>query len=102
VVSGQIIFPWCINGLHCKGPTEYCKPYEDLVPQLDPSIEDMKRVVVDEKKRPTIPDAWAHIKIMRNLTWLITYCWDSHPFTRPSALLVYKTLDDYLNNNPFD
>jgi hypothetical protein len=63
VVSGQIIFPWCINGLHCKGPTEYCKPYEDLVPQLDPSIEDMKRVVVDEKKRPTIPDAWAHIKV---------------------------------------
>lgn len=32
-------------------------PYYDIVPN-DPSFDDMKKVVVTEKKRPDIPNRW--------------------------------------------
>ena len=36
---------------------EYLMPYQNMVP-MDPSFEDMKKVVVVEKKRPPFPDKW--------------------------------------------
>ena len=36
---------------------EYQLPYFDLVPS-DPSFEDMKKVVVDDVRRPGIPNRW--------------------------------------------
>lgn len=32
-------------------------PYQNMVP-TDPSFEDMKKVVVVEKKRPPLPNRW--------------------------------------------
>lgn len=36
---------------------EYELPFHGLVPS-DPSFEDMKRIVVLERRQPTIPDQW--------------------------------------------
>lgn len=36
---------------------DYQLPYFDLVPS-DPSFEDMKKVVVDDVRRPGIPNRW--------------------------------------------
>ncbi|XP_051552762.1 TGF-beta receptor type-1-like isoform X2 [Myxocyprinus asiaticus] len=42
-----------IGGIH----EDYQHPYYDLVPS-DPSVEDMKRVVCDQKLRANIPNRW--------------------------------------------
>ena len=36
---------------------EYQLPYFDMVPS-DPSVEDMKKVVCCERRRPEIPNRW--------------------------------------------
>ena len=41
---------------------EYLMPYQNMVP-LDPSFEDMKKVVVVEKKRPPLPDRWNQAEV---------------------------------------
>lgn len=38
-------------------PDEYQPPYYDLVPP-DPALEDMRRVVCIEKRRPVLPNRW--------------------------------------------
>lgn len=37
-------------------------PYYDLVPS-DPSIEDMRKVVCDQKLRPNIPNQWQSCEV---------------------------------------
>lgn len=47
---------WCF--CHLSGISEeYQPPFFDMVPQ-DPSFDEMKKVVVTEKRRPTIPNRW--------------------------------------------
>uniref|UniRef100_A0A8C0V9B5 receptor protein serine/threonine kinase n=1 Tax=Cyanistes caeruleus TaxID=156563 RepID=A0A8C0V9B5_CYACU len=41
---------------------EYQLPYYDLVPS-DPSIEDMRRVVCEQKLRPSIPNQWQSCEV---------------------------------------
>lgn len=56
----------CHGHLHSKpspGVTEeYQLPYYDLVPS-DPSIEDMRRVVCEQKLRPSIPNQWQSCEV---------------------------------------
>ena len=42
---------------------DYELPFQGLVPS-DPSFEDMKRIVVVERRQPTIPDQW-HADVVR-------------------------------------
>lgn len=46
------------TGLH----EDYQLPYYDLVPS-DPSIEDMKKVVCEQKLRPNIPNQWQSCEV---------------------------------------
>lgn len=39
-------------------------PYYDLVPS-DPSVEDMRKVVCDQKLRPSIPNQWQSCEVRR-------------------------------------
>lgn len=48
------------TGLH----EDYQLPYYDLVPS-DPSIEDMKKVVCEQKLRPNIPNQWQSCEVRR-------------------------------------
>ena len=43
---------------------EYQLPYYDVVP-TDPTIEEMRKVVVTDKQRPTIPNKWqaCHVRV---------------------------------------
>lgn len=51
----------------CLGVAEeYLMPYQNMVP-TDPSFEDMKKVVVVEKKRPPLPNRWNQSEV-----WHIT------------------------------
>ena len=42
---------------------EYCVPFHDKLPP-SPSFEEVKRLVVDEKVRPEIPNTWYQDKVM--------------------------------------
>lgn len=48
------------SGIH----EEYQLPYYDLVPS-DPSIEEMRKVVCDQKLRPNIPNWWQSYEVGR-------------------------------------
>lgn len=45
---------------------EYQLPYYDLVPS-DPSIEEMRRVVCDQKLRPNVPNWWQSYEVSPSL-----------------------------------
>lgn len=45
---------------------EYQLPYYDLVPS-DPSIEEMRKVVCDQKLRPNVPNWWQSYEVCSNL-----------------------------------
>lgn len=45
---------------------EYQLPYYDLVPS-DPSIEEMRRVVCEQKLRPNVPNWWQSYEVSSSL-----------------------------------
>ncbi|KAG7262123.1 hypothetical protein CRUP_018800 [Coryphaenoides rupestris] len=63
---------------------EYQLPYFDLVPS-DPSIEEMRRLVCDQRLRPSIPNWWQSYEMMRE-------CWYANGAARLTALRIKKTL----------
>lgn len=49
--------------MHIIGIVEdYQLPFYDIVPS-DPSLEDMKKVVCDDRQRPGIPNRWQTIEV---------------------------------------
>lgn len=52
----------CPPGIH----EEYQLPYYDLVPS-DPSIEEMRKVVCDQKLRPNVPNWWQSYEVFHTL-----------------------------------
>lgn len=57
----QMIRPWrclVLSGIH----EEYQLPYYDLVPS-DPTIEEMRKLVCDQKLRPNIPNWWQSYEV---------------------------------------
>lgn len=47
-----------MSGIH----EEYQLPYYDLVPS-DPSIDEMRKVVCDQRLRPNIPNWWQSYEV---------------------------------------
>lgn len=59
---------------------EYQLPYYDLVPS-DPSIEEMRKVVCDQKLRPNIPNWWQSYEVGNSLCLvLLSICLISLPY----------------------
>jgi len=73
--------------------SEYTLPYIDLVPG-DPTVEDMKKVVVDCNERPPLQDRWEKHKTTAALSSIIQELWYPDPSARLSALRVKKTLGE--------
>ncbi|XP_010187492.1 PREDICTED: activin receptor type-1C [Mesitornis unicolor] len=70
---------------------EYQLPYYDVVPS-DPSIEDMRRVVCEQKLRPNIPNQWQTCEALRVMGRVMRECWHGSGAARLTALRVKKTL----------
>ncbi|XP_050195646.1 activin receptor type-1C [Myiozetetes cayanensis] len=70
---------------------EYQLPYYDVVPS-DPSIEDMRRVVCEQKLRPNIPNQWQSCEALRVMGRLMRECWHASGAARLTALRVKKTV----------
>ncbi|XP_074001780.1 activin receptor type-1C isoform X1 [Numenius arquata] len=70
---------------------EYQLPYYDVVPS-DPSIEDMRRVVCEQKLRPNIPNQWQSCEALRAMGRVMRECWHPNGAARLTALRVKKTI----------
>ncbi|CAL8321525.1 unnamed protein product [Merluccius merluccius] len=66
-------------------------PYYDLVPS-DPSVEDMRRVVCEQKLRPSIPNQWQSCEALRVMGKLMRECCYGNAAARLTALRVKKTI----------
>ncbi|XP_053295809.1 activin receptor type-1C isoform X1 [Pleuronectes platessa] len=66
-------------------------PYYDLVPS-DPAVEDMRKVVCDQKLRPSIPNQWQSCEAMRVMGKVMRECWYANSAARLTALRVKKTV----------
>ncbi|VVC96135.1 unnamed protein product, partial [Leptidea sinapis] len=66
-------------------------PYFDCVPP-DPALEDMRRVVCIEKRRPNIPNRWHTDLVLSAITKVMKECWYQNPAARLTALRIKKTL----------
>ncbi|KAL8163674.1 UNVERIFIED_CONTAM: hypothetical protein K2H54_033039 [Gekko kuhli] len=82
------------NGLqgHCWGIVEdYRPPFFDLVP-IDPSFEEMKKVVCVDQQTPTIPNRLYSDPTLSALAKIMKECWYQSPSARLTALRIKKTL----------
>ncbi|KAG5282178.1 hypothetical protein AALO_G00053060 [Alosa alosa] len=75
------------GGIH----EEYQLPYYDLVPS-DPSIEEMRKVVCDQRLRPNVPNWWQSYEALRVMGKIMRECWYSNGAARLTALRIKKTL----------
>ncbi|MGH0187379.1 UNVERIFIED_CONTAM: hypothetical protein FKN15_025034 [Acipenser sinensis] len=75
------------GGIH----EEYQLPYYELVPS-DPSIEEMRKVVCDQKLRPTVPNWWQSYEALKVMGKIMRECWYSNGAARLTALRIKKTL----------
>ncbi|KAM9803006.1 activin receptor type-1C isoform 2-T2 [Syngnathus typhle] len=75
-----------VRGLH----EDFQLPYYDLVPS-DPSVDDMRKVVCEQKLRPNIPNQWQSCEALRVMGKLMRECWYANPAARLTALRVKKT-----------
>ncbi|XP_062247929.1 activin A receptor type 1Ba isoform X1 [Platichthys flesus] len=80
-------FPLCPAGIH----EEYQLPYYDLVPS-DPSIEEMRKLVCDQKLRPNVPNWWQSYESLRVMGKIMRECWYANGAARLTALRIKKTL----------
>ncbi|XP_030629045.1 TGF-beta receptor type-1a [Chanos chanos] len=76
-----------IGGIH----EDYQLPYYDLV-QSDPMVEEMKRVVCDQKLRPNIPNRWQSCEALRVMAKIMRECWYANGAARLTALRIKKSL----------
>lgn len=58
----------CSAGFH----EDFQLPYYDQV-QSDPSLDDMRRVVCEQKFRPNIPNQWQSCEVCVQLTMHVTF-----------------------------
>ncbi|KAL0902069.1 hypothetical protein ABMA27_000027 [Loxostege sticticalis] len=72
-------------------PDEYQPPYHECVPP-DPSLEDMRRVVCAERRRPSVPNRWHSEPILSAISKVMKECWYQNPAARLTALRIKKTL----------
>ncbi|XP_022832240.1 TGF-beta receptor type-1-like isoform X3 [Spodoptera litura] len=72
-------------------PDEYQPPYYDCVPP-DPALEDMRRVVCIEKRRPNVPNRWHSDHVLSSISKVMKECWYQNPAARLTALRIKKTL----------
>ncbi|KAB7496887.1 TGF-beta receptor type-1, partial [Armadillidium nasatum] len=78
----------CNTGSGCE---DFQLPYYDVVP-TDPTIEEMKKVVVTDRQRPTIPNKWHAVEELNVMSKIMKECWYHNAAARLTALRIKKTL----------
>lgn len=72
---------------------EYQLPYYDVV-QPDPTLEEMRRIVCAEQRRPSISNRWHNNYVLQIISKVMKECWYHNPAARLTALRIKKTLSN--------
>ena len=64
---------------------------QDLV-GLDPSLDEMRKVVCLDDMRPELPPGWEDLEPLKSMSRLMSECWYGRPQARLSALRIKKSL----------
>lgn len=76
----------------CDGHAEEAQlPYFDLLPN-DPTLEEVRRLVCVERRRPSLPNPWNQHEAMAGLAKIIRQCWLHEPEARLTSLRIKKSL----------
>ncbi|XP_013382711.1 TGF-beta receptor type-1 [Lingula anatina] len=70
---------------------EYQLPYYDLVPS-DPTLDEMRKGICENRNRPGIPNRWHGNEALRVISKVMKECWYHNPAARLTALRIKKTL----------
>ncbi|KAL5506152.1 hypothetical protein EMCRGX_G007733 [Ephydatia muelleri] len=73
-----------------KAP-EYAVPYQGHVPH-DPSVEEMRDIVVLREIRPELEERWNRNEVLAVVSSLMQECWRSNPHARLTVGRVRKSL----------
>ncbi|XP_028438272.1 serine/threonine-protein kinase receptor R3 isoform X1 [Perca flavescens] len=79
---------------------EYCPPFFDMVP-LDPSFEEMKKVVCVDQHKPSLHNRLHSHPILSAIAKIMKECWYQSPPARLTALRVRKTLSKLDHDSDF-
>ncbi|XP_033226740.1 TGF-beta receptor type-1 isoform X4 [Belonocnema kinseyi] len=79
-----------VGGIH----DDYQLPFYDLVP-CDPTIEEMRKVVCNDRQRPSIPNRWQSIDALQVMSKVMKECWYQNAAARLTALRIKKSLANY-------
>ncbi|XP_033943269.1 serine/threonine-protein kinase receptor R3 [Pseudochaenichthys georgianus] len=79
---------------------EYRPPFFDLVP-VDPSFEEMKKVVCVDQQRPSLHNRLHSHPMLTAIVKIMKECWYQSPSARLTALRVRKTLSKLDTDSDF-
>lgn len=85
----------------CNPFPEYRLPFEDLVGQ-NPSMAEMQEIVVNQKQRPPIKNAWRDEKRLSLFITTLEECWDSDGDARLSASTMHERFRSMITNQVDD
>ncbi|XP_022226804.2 activin receptor type-1 isoform X1 [Drosophila obscura] len=88
---GLVLWEVCRRTISCGIAEEYKVPFYDVVP-MDPSFEDMRKVVCTDNYRPSIPNRWSSDPLLAGMSKLMKECWHQNPNVRLPALRIKKTI----------
>ncbi|TDG44392.1 hypothetical protein AWZ03_009195 [Drosophila navojoa] len=88
---GLVLWEVCRRTISGGIAEEYKVPYYDVVP-MDPSFEDMRKVVCIDNYRPSIPNRWSSDSLLAGMSKLMKECWHQNPNVRLPALRIKKTI----------
>ena len=77
----------------CGDVPDYMMPYADIV-SPEPTSDEMRRVVVNENRRPLFPPEWNDNELFVKLKGIISECWREKPEARLTISKVHNKLDD--------
>lgn len=90
---GLVLWELCKRCTGHTGVAEaYVVPFHDSLVFPDPSFDDMRRVVVEQKRQPTIPPHWNSEELLREMTKVMRECWYFTSTARPTAVYLKKKL----------
>ncbi|XP_023036451.2 activin receptor type-1-like isoform X2 [Drosophila willistoni] len=88
---GLVLWEVCRRTISCGIAEEYKVPFYDVV-RMDPSFEDMRKVVCIDNYRPSISNRWSSDSLLAGMSKLMKECWHQNPNVRLPAMRIKKTI----------
>ncbi|XP_043278576.1 activin receptor type-1-like [Venturia canescens] len=99
---GLILWEVCRRCISNGVALDYAAPYSEWLTSTtqEPSIEEMRKLVSLDQRRPPIPNRWHSDATLAGLGKLMRECWHGKPAARLPILRVKKTLIKLAANDP--